>query len=47
MMHGQKSIKFVMSVHPLVCMELLSYHWTDFHEIWVIFENLSRKYTFN
>ena len=27
------TVSFVMSIHPLVRMELLSCHWTDFHEI--------------
>jgi len=41
------TLNFVLSVRPLVHMELLSCQWTDFHEIWVVFENLSRRYKFN
>jgi hypothetical protein len=37
------------SVLPEVCIEQLSSHWTDFHEIWyvVIFRTLSRKFKFH
>ena len=30
------TISFIMSVCPLVHMEHLSSHWTDFHEIWYL-----------
>ena len=45
----EKGLSFVMSVCPCVHMELLSFHWMDFHEIftWVFFKNLSRKFKFN
>ena len=39
----EKSVNFVMSVCPSVCVAQLRSHSTDFHEIWVFFENLSRK----
>jgi len=37
------SIRLVMSGHPSVRMEQLGSYRTDFHEIWVFFENLWRK----
>ena len=36
------TVSFVMSVH----MEQLSFHWTDFHDIWVYFKSLLRKSKF-
>jgi len=46
-----KSDYSFMSVRPPVRMEQLSFHWTDFHEIWYkkfyFFENLSRKLKFH
>jgi len=47
------TIDFVMSVRPSVrpsiCVEQLSSHWTDFHELLylIFFENLSRKFKFH
>jgi hypothetical protein len=36
------------SIRPSVCTEQLCFHWTDFRDtdIWVFFENLSRKFKF-
>jgi hypothetical protein len=42
MMHGQKTIKFVMSVRPSFLMAQLGSHWMDFHEIWYL--SVFRKY---
>ena len=38
-----KSDYDVRRVSLSVRMEWLGYHWTGFHEIWIFFENLSRK----
>jgi hypothetical protein len=42
------SFGFVMSVRPSVRMKQLGSYWTDFHEIdiWIFFENLSKKFKF-
>jgi len=31
-------------VRPSVCMEQLGSNWTNFHDIWVFFENVSRDF---
>jgi len=36
-----------LSVYPSVLIEQHDSHWTEFHEILVFFENLSRKFNFN
>jgi hypothetical protein len=43
------TVSFVMPVRYSVRMETFGSHWMDFHEIWYfrVFENLSRKFTFN
>ena len=41
------TVSFLLSVPPSIRMQQLGSHRTDFHKIWVFFENLSRKFKFH